>query len=75
MPGLNLTKWQANLGNSTLIKQAQTDLSAAKVEAPRGTPTIIVTGASGQSQTYDSTGKLSAVPTIAQLKQLIAQVS
>jgi len=75
VPGLNLTKWQANLGNSTLIKQAQTDLSAAKVEAPRGTPTIIVTGPSGQSQTYDSTGKLSAVPTIAQLKQLIAQVS
>ena len=75
MSGLNLKAWQANLGNSTLIKQVRTDLSAAQVEAPRGTPTIIVTGPSGQSQTYDSSGKLSAVPSIAQLKQLIAQVS
>jgi len=75
VPGLNLGKWQAQLGNSTLIKQVQTDFTAAKVEAPRGTPTIIVTGPSGQSQTYDSNGKLSAVPTIGQLKQLIAQVS
>ena len=75
LPGLNLKAWQANLGNSTLIKQVRTDLAAAQVEAPRGTPTIIVTGPSGQSQTYDSSGKLSAVPSIAQLKQLIAQVS
>lgn len=74
VPGLNLAKWQAGLANATLIRQVQNDLTASKVQAPRGTPTIIVTGASGQSQTYDSSGKLSAVPTISQLKQLIAQV-
>ncbi len=35
VPGLNLNKWQANLGNSTLIKQAQTDLSRGE---GRGAP-------------------------------------
>jgi|GEM_PF-1492621 len=74
VPGLDLVKWQANLGNSTLTGQVQADFAAAKNQAPLGTPTIIVSGAKG-SVTYDSSGKLSAVPTIGQLQALIAQVS
>jgi hypothetical protein len=74
VPGLNLVKWQSGLTNQTLINAVKADLAAAQVEAPHGTPTIIVTGPSGKSQTYDSSGKLSAVPTIGQLNQLIAQV-
>lgn len=74
VPGLNLLKWQANLSNPTLTAQIEADYTAAKTQAPRGTPTIIVQGPKGRV-TYDSSGKLSAVPTIQQLDQLIAQVS
>lgn len=72
--GLNLLKWQANLTNPTLTGEVKADLSAAQTQAPRGTPTIIVSGTKG-SVTYDANGKESAVPTLAQLAALIAQVS
>jgi protein-disulfide isomerase len=72
--GLNLIKWQANLTNPTLTGEVKADLSAAQTQAPRGTPTIIVSGAKG-SVTWDANGKESAVPTLAQLAALIAQVS
>jgi protein-disulfide isomerase len=72
--GLNIAKWQRDLGDASLKAAVAADSAAAQTEAPRGTPTVIVTGPKG-SVTYDANGTLSAVPTIAQLNALIAQVS
>ncbi len=74
IPGLNLVKWQANLANPTLTAQTNADLTAAKTQARFGTPSIWVAGAKGRVL-YNPDNKLSAVPTLAQMQQLIAQVS
>lgn len=75
IPGLNLVKWQSNMTNTTLIAAVNADTNAAKTDAPRGTPTIIVSGSKG-AVTYDQSGsEPSAIPTLAQLQALIAQVS
>ena len=74
IPGLNLIKWQANLANPTLTAQIKADLTAAKTQARFGTPSIWVEGAKGRVL-YNPDNKLAAVPTLAQLQQLIAQVS
>ncbi|MGD0197681.1 MAG: thioredoxin domain-containing protein [Solirubrobacteraceae bacterium] len=71
--GLNLVQWQSNLTNPTLVRQTNADLAAAKTQAPRGTPTLIVSGAKG-SVTWDANGQESAVPTYSQLAGLVSQV-
>jgi protein-disulfide isomerase len=74
--GLNLIKWQAGLVNPTLLNQVSADLNSGKALGVGnvGTPSIIITGPRGQ-QYYDQNGSESAVPTLQQLQQLIAQVS
>lgn len=74
IPGLNVPQWQQGLTDPTLAQAVTADLSAANNLAPNGTPTIYVKGPKG-NVLYDQNNTLSAVPTLAQLQALIAQVS
>jgi protein-disulfide isomerase len=74
VPGLDLATWQANTTNPTLLASVTADANAAQAAGVDSTPTEIVSGPRGSVQ-YDRSGTLSAVPTLAALAQLIAQVS
>ncbi len=74
IPGLDLVRWQTNLGNPAVIAQVKAEAAAAATDAPHGTPAVIVSGPKGRV-TYDANGQLSVVPTVGQLQTLISQVS
>jgi protein-disulfide isomerase len=73
VPGLSLASWQANTAAPALAAAVAADQRAAQAAGIDGTPTEIVSGPRGSVQ-YDRSGTLSAVPTLEQLAQLIAQV-
>ncbi len=73
--GLNLIKWQSDLTSKALSDQVAADAAAAEQNGVSGTPTVFVTGPKGTAE-YDKNGtESSAIPTLAQLQTLIAQVS
>ena len=72
IPGLNLTKWQADRNSASLANAVTADSQAAAAAGATGTPTIFVTGPKGTQQFNDPN---SAVPSLAQLQALITQVS
>jgi protein-disulfide isomerase len=72
IPGLNLTKWQADRNNATLANAVTADTQAAGILGVNGTPTIFATGRKGTVQFSDPH---TAVPSLAQLQTLIAHVS
>ena len=72
IPGLNLTKWQADRNSSTLANAVSADAQAAHILGVGGTPSIFVTGRKGTVQFNDPN---TAVPSLAQMQSLIAQVS
>ncbi|MGA2469582.1 MAG: thioredoxin domain-containing protein [Solirubrobacteraceae bacterium] len=76
VPGINLLQWQTNMTNPTLIAAVHADTSAANAAGVSGTPAVFVSGPKGTVQ-YDrgNSPSLSAVPSLAQLQALIAQVS
>jgi protein-disulfide isomerase len=76
IPGLNLKSWQANLGSAALKQLVNGDTAAASQQGATGTPTIFVSGPKGTVQ-YDKSGTAAtgAVPDLAELQALIAQVS
>jgi protein-disulfide isomerase len=69
IPGLNLIKWQANLGSQTLANDVTVDGQAALSAGAQGTPTVSVTGPKGTTLDQES------IPTVAGLESTIAQVS
>jgi protein-disulfide isomerase len=73
VPGLNLSAWQANTADASLLATVAADAAAAQAARIAGTPAEIVSGPNGSVQ-YNAAGTLSAVPTLAQLAQLIDQV-
>lgn len=58
IPGLNLSKWQTDLGDPALLAQVQGDLHAASAQNLDGTPTLIMSGAKGSEQVQGSGGTL-----------------
>jgi len=74
VPSLDLSAWQANTTNASLIAAVAADGAAAQAAGITATPAELVSGPKGTVQ-YNQTGTLSAVPTLAQLTQLIDQVS
>jgi protein-disulfide isomerase len=74
VPGLNLAQWQQGLTDPSLAQDVTADGNAGNQLGVQGTPTIFVKGPKGTVE-YDKSGTLSAVPTLAQLQALIAQVS
>jgi protein-disulfide isomerase len=67
--GLNLSQWQSDRNDSSLLTQVNNDQSNARQIGVSGTPTLIFKGPKGQA------APSSAVPTYAQLQQAIKQVS
>jgi protein-disulfide isomerase len=74
VPGLNFAQWQQGLTDPALAQDVTADGNAGNQLGVEGTPTIFVKGPKGTVE-YDKSGTLSAVPTLAQLQALIAQVS
>jgi protein-disulfide isomerase len=74
IPGLDFAQWQQGLTDPALAQDVTADVNAANNLAPNGTPAIYVKGPKG-NVLYDQNNELSAVPTLAQLQALIAQVS
>jgi protein-disulfide isomerase len=72
IPGLNLTKWQADRNSATLANDVTADTQAAGILGVNGTPAIFATGRKGTVQFSDPN---TAVPSLAQLQTLIAHVS
>jgi len=69
VPGLNLVKWQANLGSQTLANDVTVDGQAALASGAQGTPAVTVTGPKGTALDQES------IPTVTGLESTIAQVS
>ena len=69
VPGLNLIKWQANLGSQTLANDVTVDGQAALASGAQGTPAVTVTGPKGTALDQES------VPSLTGLESAIAQVS
>ena len=72
IPGLNLTKWQADRNNPTLANAVSADAQAARLRGVGGTPTIFVTGRKGTVLFNDPS---TAVPSLSQLQSMIVRVS
>ena len=72
VPGLNLTKWQADRNSTTLANAVSADAQAAHILGVGGTPAIFVTGRKGTVQFNDPN---TAVPSLAQMQSLITRVS
>ena len=69
VPGLNLIKWEANLGSQTLANDVTVDGQAALASGAQGTPTVAVTGPKGTALDQES------IPTLSGLQSTIASVS
>ncbi len=67
--GLNLTKWQTDRNDASLTSQVNSDQTTAAKIGVTGTPTLIFSGPKGQAAASQ------AVPTYAQLEQVIKQVA
>ena len=72
IPGLNLTKWQADRNNPTLANAVSADAQAAHAAGAGGTPTIFVSGRKGTVLFNDPS---TAVPSLSQMQSLITRVS
>jgi protein-disulfide isomerase len=71
--GLKLRTWQADMTNPKLVAAVAADGRAALAAHVTGTPAIFVGGPRGTVE-YDASGAQSAIPTLGQIRQLIAQV-
>ena len=69
VPGLNLIKWQANLGSQSLANDVTVDGQAALASGAQGTPAVTVTGPKGTALDQES------IPTLAGLESTISQLS
>ncbi len=67
--GLNLTKWQSDRNDASLTSQVASDQTQAHSIGVNGTPTLVFQGPKGQAAASQ------AVPTYAQLEQVIKQVA
>ncbi len=70
IPGLNLLKWSAALGSSSLASQVAADNSAGIALGITGTPGVQVSGPKGASLVQTV-----SFPTLAQVQQLVTQYS
>jgi protein-disulfide isomerase len=70
VPGLNLIKWSAALGSSSLASQVTADNKAGIALGIQGTPGVYVSGPKGASLVQTV-----SYPTLAQVQQLVAQYS
>jgi protein-disulfide isomerase len=73
VPGLDINKWQTDRGSSALLAQVQADNASGLVNAPNGTPTLIMKGPKG-SATLQTTADPGVV-SYGALQQAISQVS
>jgi protein-disulfide isomerase len=68
IPKLNLNTWKTDQGDPSLLAQVQNDQQAANVQAPNGTPTLIMSGKKGSEQVPGG------VPTYGQLAAAVQAV-
>jgi len=74
VPGLDVAAWSRHLHDQALINDVSGDGAAAQHDGITGTPTILVSGPKGTVE-YDRGGtENSVIPTVAQIRSLIAQV-
>ena len=74
IPGLDTVAWQAHLVDPALLAAVKADAADAAAAGVDSTPTLVFSGPRGSVQ-YDRDNTLSAIPTLSQMQQLIAQVS
>jgi protein-disulfide isomerase len=70
IPGLNLTKWEADRNNASLGTQVLADGQAGTTLGVTGTPTLVFRGPTGKQSSPSS-----SVPSYSDLQQAIKQVS
>lgn len=74
IPGLDAAAWQAHLVDPALLGAVRADSASAATAGIDSTPTLVFSGPRGTVE-YNRDGSLSAIPTLAQMQQLIASVS
>lgn len=71
--GLDVRAWQAHMTDPVLSREVAADGRAALASGATGTPAIFVSGPKGTLQ-YDKSDTLSAIPSAAQVEDLVNQV-
>ncbi len=75
VPGLNLTQWQSDRNDPSLLAEVNSDAQNAATLGLNYTPGIYVKGSKGTLMYNGQVEPSGTVPTLGELQQLIAQVS